>query len=256
MKIKVLGAHNCESSATRLVSLLIDDVLALDAGSLTSSLTFVAQQKLKAILLTHQHYDHIRDVPALAMNALFYETNISVYATQIVRDALETHWLNGVTYSQFLEKPEGNPIINFTTVEPYKALQIGEYRVLPLPVSHSVPTTGYQITGPDGKKLLYTGDTGPGLSDCWEHASPDLIITEVTAPDRYLEFSRKNRHLTPVLLKEELISFRKQKGYLPPVIAVHMNPRQENEIATEITLVAAELKTSISLAYEGMLIQL
>ncbi|MEE8420857.1 MAG: MBL fold metallo-hydrolase, partial [Dehalococcoidales bacterium] len=80
MKIKVLGAHNCESSATRLVSLLIDDVLALDAGSLTSSLTFAAQQKLKAILLTHQHYDHIRDVPAIAMNALFYETNISVYA--------------------------------------------------------------------------------------------------------------------------------------------------------------------------------
>ncbi len=256
MKIKVLGAHNCESSVTRLVSLLIDDVLALDAGSLTSGLTFAAQQKLKAILLTHQHYDHMRDIPALAMNAVFYETNVNVYATQAVRDALETHWLNGVTYGQFLEKPAGKPIINFTTVEPYKATRIAGYQVLPLPVSHSVPATGFQITGPDGEKLLYTGDTGPGLSDCWEHASPDLIITEVTAPDRYIEFGRKKQHLTPGLLKEELISFRKQKGYLPPVVTVHMNPRQENEIATEITLVADELKASISLAYEGMLIQL
>jgi len=37
---------------------------------------------------------------------------------------------------------------------------------------------------------------------------------------------------------------------------VHMNPRQEKEIAAEIALLAEELNTSISLAYEGMLIQL
>ncbi len=256
MKIKVLGAHNCESSATRLVSLLIDGVLALDAGSLASSLSFPAQQKLKAILLTHQHYDHMRDIPVLAMNALFYQTNISVYATPTVREALESHWLNGATYGNFLKKPEENPIIKFTAVEQYKKISIDGYQVLPLPASHSVPTTGYQITGPEGKNLLYTGDTGPGLAECWEHASPDLIITEVTAPDRYIEFGRQKQHLTPGLLGEELVSFRKAKGYLPPVITVHMNPPQEREIATEIARLAAELKTSISLAYEGLLIQI
>ena len=32
MRIQVLGAHNCESRETRLVSLLIDELLALDAG--------------------------------------------------------------------------------------------------------------------------------------------------------------------------------------------------------------------------------
>ncbi|MBI2287607.1 MAG: MBL fold metallo-hydrolase [Chloroflexi bacterium] len=88
MKVQILGAHNCESQNTRLVSLLVDDRLALDAGGLTSSLSFPAQQQLKAVLLTHQHYDHIRDIPALAMNFYLSRTAIDVYATSLVYDAL------------------------------------------------------------------------------------------------------------------------------------------------------------------------
>tara|TARA_Y100000310_G_scaffold215713_1_gene216645 strand:+ start:381 stop:644 length:264 start_codon:yes stop_codon:yes gene_type:complete len=74
MKIQILGAHICESQTSKLTSLLIDDVLAIDAGGLTSSLSFEAQQKIKAILLTHQHYDHIRDIPTIAVNRFLHET--------------------------------------------------------------------------------------------------------------------------------------------------------------------------------------
>jgi len=256
MNIKFLGAHNCESSTIRLVTLLIDDVLALDAGGLTSSLSIEAQLQLKAVLLTHQHYDHIRDVPAMAMNALFYETDIQVYSTQAVYEALAAHWLNGTTYANFLEKPQNNPRIKFTLIKPNEAVQIEGYSILAVPVSHSVPTVGYQVTSPDGKIVFYTGDTGPGLADCWQYVSPQLLITEVTAPNRYEEFGRRSRHLTPSLLKEELNAFQKSKGYLPPVILVHMNPREEEEIEAEIAPLAEELNTSITLAYEGMLVQL
>ena len=256
MKIKVLGAHNCESEKTRLVSFLIDDVLAIDAGALSSSLSFKAQQKIKAILLTHAHFDHIRDIPVMGMNALLHETTISVYSTQAVHEALATHILNGQIYANFMEKPEINPIIKFTKIEPNKAVQIAGYSVLAVPVNHSVPTVGYQVTSPKGKRLFYTGDTGPGLTECWQNISPQLLIIEVTAPNRYEEFGLKSLHLTPSLLKPELIAFRKLKGYLPPVITVHMNPRQEKEVAAEIALLAKELNASITLAYEGMQIQL
>jgi len=256
MNIRFLGAHNCESSTIKLVTLLIDDTLAIDAGSLTSSLPIEAQLQLKAVLITHQHYDHIRDIPAMAMNALFYETNIHIYSIQAVYDALATHWLNGTTYANFLEKPQDNPRIKFTVIEPNKAVRIGGYDILAVPVNHSVPTVGFQITSPDGKIVFYTGDTGPGLADCWQYVSPQLLITEVTAPNRYEDFGRKLLHLTPNLLKEELIAFQKLKGYLPPVVLVHMNPRQEKEIEAEIALLAKELDASITLAYEGMLLQL
>ncbi len=256
MNIQVLGAHNCESQNSRLISLLIDDTIAIDAGGLTSSLSFSAQQKLKAILLTHQHYDHIRDVPAIAMNSALHGTTINICSIQPVYDALSTHLLDGKLYPKFLEQPQGNPTIKFTIVEPYQTEQIEGYSILAIPVNHLVPTVGYQITSPDGKIALYTGDTGPGLTDCWEQVSPQLLITEVTAPDRYEEFAKAKGHLTPSLLKQELIIFQELKGYLPRVVVVHMNPRLEKEIEAEIALLAKELNVSITLAYEGMQLHL
>jgi len=254
--IQILGAHNCESHKSRLTSLLIDEVLAVDAGSLTSSLSFEAQQKLKAVFLTHQHYDHIRDIPTLGMNFYLSKATINIYALQSVHDALANYLLNGEIYSKFLEKPEDKPTIRFTVIEPGKSEQVAGYSILAVPVNHNVPTVGYQVTSPDGKVVFYTGDSGPGLIDCWKCISPQLLIVEVTASDKFKESAGNGGHLTPTLLKQELITFRELKGYLPQVITVHMSPGLEVEIEAEIATVAAELNSSITLAYEGMLIHL
>ena len=256
MNIKLLGAHNCESQNTKLLSLLIDDSLVLDAGGLTPSLSFPAQQKLKAILLTHQHYDHIRDVPAIAMNFALHGTTINIYSIQPVYDALSTHLLDGKLYPNFLEQPQNNPTVKFTVMEPYQTKQIEDYNILAVPVNHPDQAVGYQIISPGGKIAFYTGDTGPGLTECWEHVSPQLLVIEVTAPDRYEEFAKESGHLTPSLLKQELIIFRELKGYLPQVVVVHMNPRLEKEIEAEIAAVAKALDNSINLGYEGMQLNL
>ena len=202
MNIQVLGAHNCESQSSKLVSLLIDNALVIDAGGLTSSLSFPVQQKLKAILLTHQHYDHIRDIPAIAMNFFLREATINIYSILPVYKVLVTHLLSGEFYPNFLERPEGNPTIKFTIIEPCKTEHVEGYSILATEVNHPIPTVGYQVTSPDGKIVFYTGDTGPGLADCWEYVSPQLLIIEVTVPDKYEEFARKTGHLTPSLLKQ------------------------------------------------------
>ena len=256
MNIQVLGAHNCESQNSKFISLLIDDILVVDAGGLTSSLSFAAQQKLKVILLTHQHYDHIRDVPAIAMNFYLCGATINIYSTQPVYNALTTYLLDGKLYPKFLEQPQENPTIKFSLIEPHKIEQIEGYSVLAVKVNHAVPTVGYQITSPDGKVLFYTGDTGPGLAGCWENVSPQLLITEVTATNKYEEFAKESGHLTPSLLRQELTSFQGIKGYLPQVVVVHMNPELEREIETEIAAVAQALNNSITLAYEGMQLRL
>ncbi|MBI4188676.1 MAG: MBL fold metallo-hydrolase [Chloroflexi bacterium] len=252
MKVQILGAHNCESQNTRLVSLLVDDSLALDAGGLTSSLSFPAQQQLKAVLLTHHHYDHVRDIPALAMNFYLSGATIDVYATALVYDMLTTHLLDGKFYPNFLARPPEKPTVKFTVIEPLKPELIDGYTVLPVPVSHSVPAVGYQVTALDGKAMFYTGDTGPGLAECWRQITPRLLIIEVTASNRFDNFGRESKHLTPNLLKEELVVFRELKGYLPEVVAVHMSPGLEAEIKAEITALSEELNSQISLGYEGM----
>ncbi len=256
MEIQILGAHNCESKTSKFVSLLIDDTLAIDAGGLTSSLSFDAQQKLKAVLLTHQHYDHVRDVPALAMNLLLWGSAVTVYSTQSVCDVVSSYLLDGKLYPRFLEQPEPRPTLRFVILEPHKPEQVGGYSILPVPVIHSTPAVGYQVTSPDGKVVFYTGDTGPGLTDCWQHVSPQLLIVEVTAPNRYEEFARQSGHLTPSLLDRELREFRELKGYLPRVVLVHMNPDLESEIAGEIAALSQALDSSITLAGEGMRLHL
>ncbi len=256
MNIQVLGAHNCESQNSKFISLLIDDVLAIDAGGLTSSLSLTAQQKIKAILLTHHHYDHIRDIPAIAMNLFLQGVTTSIYATQSVYDALTTYLLNGKLYPNFLEQPPENPTVKFTIIKPHQTKQIEGYSILAVPVNHTDPTVGYQVTSPDGKTVFYTSDTGPGLTNCWEYVSPQLLIIEVTAPNRYEEWARESGHLTPSLLKQELTDFQEIRGYLPRVITVHMNPGLEKEIEAEIAAVARALNNPITLAYEGMQLQL
>ena len=252
MKIQLLGAHNCESQNTKLSCLLIDDILVVDAGGLTSSLSFTAQQKLKAILLTHQHYDHIRDLPAIVFNFAMVNAAIDIYSILPVYQVLTTHLLNDKVYPKFLDWPPENPIINFTLLEPYQPEQIKVYNILPVPVNHSVPTVGYQITSSDGKVVFYTGDTGPGLADCWRRIDPQLLIIETSAPDRFEAFYKKRGHLTPALLKQELTSFRELKGYLPQVVVVHLNPGILEEMKAEIATVAEDLKHPISIGYEGM----
>ncbi len=256
MNIQVLGAHNCESQNSKFVCLLIDDKLAIDAGGLTSSLSLSAQQKLRAVLLTHQHYDHIRDIPALAMNFFLHEATIDIYSTLPVYDALTTHLLNGKLYPKFLEQPQQNPAIKFTIIELGRTEQIEGYNIMAVPVNHTDPTVGYQVTAPDGKSIFYTGDTGPGLSECWQQVSPQLLIIEVTAPDRYQEFAVRVGHLTPSLLKQELINLRELKGYLPQVVVVHMNPVLEKEIEAEIEAIARVLNNPVTLASEGMRLRL
>jgi len=252
MRLKILGAHNCESSSARLTSLLIDDMMAIDAGSLTSTLTLEEQRGIRAILLTHHHFDHVRDLGTLGMN-VFTTGPVNVYASQGVIDVISSYLFDGVMYVDFLHHPTPEkPALRLNPLELYEETTIEGYTVLPLPVKHSIPAVGYQITAPDGRKLFYTGDTGRGLSQVWEAVSPDLLVMEVTVPSRYQEAAEEHGHMSPQDLKQELTEFRRIKGHLLPVVVVHMSPHIEDQIRDEVAQVAAELGAQITPGHEGM----
>jgi ribonuclease BN (tRNA processing enzyme) len=255
MEIRFLGAHNTESRDTRLSGLLVDSRLALDAGSITASLSIEEQLKLEAVLITHSHYDHTKDLPLLAMNFYLNQKSFDVYVASVVAELLADKLFSGELYPKFLEQPEDVSTINIKTIFPNKILSLAGYEVLPVLVNHAELAFGYQITDINGKTFFYTGDTGPGLSECWKVISPQLLIIEVTVPNRFRDFAIEKNHLTPGLLNEELLVFQKFKGYLPEVAVVHMNPALQAELATELREVAT-LGCSITTVKEGLKLRL
>ena len=261
MEIQILGAHLAELKGARLTSLLIDGALVVDAGGLTSALSLPEQKKIKTVLLTHHHFDHTRDLVTLAANAGYYwHGQLVVYALRYTLDIVTNCLLDGKIYTNFLEYPsKEKPTLILEAIEPYSRKTIAGYDVLAVPVKHSVPAVGYQITSSDVQHsnelsagLFYTSDTTVGISDCWQHISPQLLITEVAGPNKYGDWLKKAGHLCAGFLKEELIQFRQLKGYLPRVIVIHIGNLFEQEIKEEVAQVAQELKADISPGYEDM----
>ena len=258
MEIQILGAHQFESKGARLTSLLIDGILAIDAGGLTSALSVPEQEKIKTVLLTYHHFDHTRDLVTLAINAFYYwRGQLVVYALLYTLDIVTNCLLDGTIYTNFLEYPsKEKPTVILEAIEPYSRKTIAGYDVLAVSVKHSVPAVGYQITSSDGKSLFYTGDTTSGIADQWQHISPQLLITEVAGPNKYGDWLKEAGHFCAGFLKEELIQFRQLKGYLPRVIVIHIGNPFEQEIKEELAQVAQELEADISMGYEDMKITL
>ena len=251
MIIRFLGTHNAESKNTRLVSFLIDDVIAVDAGSLVSELTFSEQEKIRAILLSHGHYDHIRAVPSFAFNNSDHTTK--VIATQKTLDILSSHLIDGVVYPEFTSEASflRKATLKLVPLEPFKPRNIEGYKVRAVPVRHNLDGVGFEITSGDGKTLFYTGDTGPGLFSIWGKISPQLIIADLTWPNSLANAAKDAGHLCPEMLTEELIEFRRVNKYLPRVTVIHVSPQHEPEIEREVREVAKLLGASIDIAHEG-----
>jgi glyoxylase-like metal-dependent hydrolase (beta-lactamase superfamily II) len=257
MKIEVLGAHNTETDRARLPCLLVDDVTALDAGGLTSSLSLERQRKIKAVLLTHHHFDHTRDLVMLGANDSVPPSTVDVYGLPETLEVVYLYLLDGKMYKDYTIWPSADePRLRLKPLAAFQPFLLGDLTVTPVPVCHSAPAVGYQVTSSGGKSIFYAGDTGPGLSECWQHVSPDVLFIEVTGLNRMGETMQKLRHLTPQLLAEELEQFMNVKRYIPRVIVTHVAVSLEEELKYELAVSAKRLEIDLDVAYEGLTIDL
>ncbi|HJO82732.1 MAG: MBL fold metallo-hydrolase [SAR202 cluster bacterium] len=252
MDLRILGVHNMESRETRLESHVIDDVLALDVGGLTRSLDFEEQRRLRAVILTHRHFDHVRDIVPLGLTLRNSSVTVNVYGIADTLHFVKDKLLDGTLYPNFLEYPSvENPVFKLREVELNKPFQVLDYTVTGASVPHAVPAAGYQIDSGD-VKLFYTGDTGEGLDQAWQHVSPDVLLTEVTFGNDGVEYAIGAVHLTPQYLEDALVAFKDRHGYLPRVIVGHMNPPWEETIRQEVAAVRDRLGADIIVASADM----
>ncbi len=224
MQIRVLGAYGGSSPWHRQTSFLLDGTVALDAGALTASLTLEEQAKVRAIIVTHSHMDHIASLPFLVEN-VFGRTQgaIEVVAPADVTALLKNHLFNDAIWPDFTRIPNHLlPAVTFRVIETRTPVRIGGLTAIAIPVSHVVPTFGYVIS--DGtSSVVFSSDTGP-TEELWEvaRATPSLkaIFVECSFPDSMERIADVSKHLTPASLKAEMEKF-------PPGVPVklyHMKP--------------------------------
>ena len=238
MKIHVLGSSCSESHDSKLSSLLIDEELLLDAGTIASVLSEEQQQKIRNVLITHSHLDHVKDLPFFMDNIFLSNnhSNVNVVSIPEVINALNKYLMNDILWPDFSKIPDTeNPVMRFKYITPGVPLEINGYRTTAYEVIHTVPSVGYLIEDKHGKSLLYISDTGPGPS-IWEllkEKAIDAMIIETSFPNDLESLAIKTGHLTPRLLDEEL----KKIKCLPKLIFItHCKLRYRNDILNDVQM--------------------
>ena len=219
----------------RPCALLINDTVLVDAGTVGSRLTLPEQTKIRHVLHSHLHFDHIKDLPTLADN-LAGEAGSSLVVASIpeVLDGLRAHVFNSSVYPDFFRLPDADgPVLVSEKLRLNCEWMAAGLRIVPVRVNHLVPTVGFLISD-EHTTILYSGDTYQ-TEDLWRAASsmPDLkaAFIEVSYPNSHAAIAQAAKHLTPELMEGE---FRKIGRPDLPVYAYHLKPRFRNLIEGEL----------------------
>ena len=250
MKIRVLGAHNLETSETRHTCFLVDEVLAIDAGSLMTGLSDHEKNSLQAILLTHRHFDHVRDLPSLGLQTMDNGATIDLFGLPDTLDAVSSHLMDGLLYPNFTLRPTlDRPKYRLHAITPDHPFNVGDLEVLPLPVPHGAPAVGFVVRKGSGT-AAFTGDTGGGLLPFLSHTPPpQLLFVEVTFPNNGIDRAHASPPLTPSILQDELEAARQRNLPIPHVVAVHRDSRHEQAIIQQLAQLSHTLNVPITPAH-------
>jgi ribonuclease BN (tRNA processing enzyme) len=159
---------------------------------------------------------------------------VNIIGIPSVLKAIKKNILNNSIWPDFTAIPDiDSGIVGFIGLKPEQSMKTDGYTVTPYKVRHSVPAAGYLIESGKGRRVFYTGDTGP-TSSTWEKLKGkriDCLIIEVSFPEKMAKLAIKTGHLTPGLLKKELAKM----DPLPKKIYVtHLKPQYFKTIKQEL----------------------
>lgn len=150
-----------------------------------------------------------------------------------VIEALRTHAFNDALWPNFTNIPSAaQSVLGFRTLPEEAESRVGELWVTPVPVEHTVPTTGFVIH--DGETgFVFSGDTGP-TTRIWQIAREmrglKALIVETAFPNRLAPLAKASGHLTPEMLGQEIA---KMPADLP-IWVYHIKPQLYQETAEEL----------------------
>jgi cAMP phosphodiesterase len=239
VKIQLLPSnfdgHGQATADQRLTCYLIDDCVAVDAGSVAIALTDEQRQLVRDIIVTHPHMDHIASLP-IFIDDLFASLKepVRVHATQVVIDLLERDVFNWNVYPRFSELTnEYGPVMKYVPIPIGEEFKVAHLRVTATTVNHIVPTVGLIISD-ERATVAFSSDTAE-TQEFWDvlNRMPhvDALLIEASVPNSMSELAEVTRHFTPASLEKEL---QKLSHNGLDILAVHLKATYRETVLEEL----------------------
>ncbi len=232
MQLRVVGCHGGETPRHRTSAFVLDERLAIDAGSLTSGLDLKLQCQLEAVLVSHSHLDHIRDLATIADNRAQAGCKPLVVAgTRATLGVLKKHFFNNLLWPDFTQIPtKEEPTIAYLVLTPEVRTVIAGYGVRAIAVSHTIDTCAF-IVDKGGQSIAYSGDTGP-TERLWkvldEQQDLRALLMEVSFPNEEQRVATVSGHHTPQTLLTDLKKQRDARR--APTLLYHIKPAFQSQV--------------------------
>lgn len=232
MQLRVVGCHGGETPKHRTCAFLLDERLAIDAGSLTSGLDLPLQYALEAVLVSHSHLDHVRDLATIADNRAQHGCKpLQVVGTKPTLDVLAKHFFNDLLWPDFTAIPSRDePTIVYRPIPLEKRVEVAGFGVKAIAVSHTIDTSAF-VVDKGGVAVAYSGDTGP-TDRLWEvlNQEKDLraLLMEVSFPNEWQKLATVSGHHTPQTLLTDLNKYVRPRDL--PTLLYHIKPACQAEV--------------------------
>ena len=238
MKVQLLPSsseNGVASQKQRLTTFVLDDRVALDAGSLPFACSDSQRKSIRDIILSHTHLDHIAGLP-IFIDDLFatLDAPIRVHGIKHAIEVLEGNIFNWDVYPKFSEiKNDFGSVLEYCEFKFNTPFVIGSLTFEAIEVDHHGPSSGFVVD--DGNSTVaFTGDTSE-TREFWnvinDRSGVVAVFAECSFPNRLQGLAEASHHLTPSVLQREI---GKLNSDAPRILVTNIKASYRDEVIAEL----------------------
>jgi ribonuclease BN (tRNA processing enzyme) len=234
MQVTIVPASMAGEPLQLFTTYLVNGSVAIDAGSLNMIGSLEEMTRVRHVLLTHSHLDHVAALPPF-LDAVYDGSGdcVVIHGHAHTLECLRKDVFNNRLYPDFLHISTFRPpYLRLNEVKPGQPIEVAGLRITPVEVDHVVPAVGYVVED-DRCAVVFPSDTAP-TEAIWEVANRcanlQAVFLECTFPNSMAWLADLARHLTPALFAAETRKVSRPVRF----ITVHIHPRHRRVVVEEV----------------------